>query len=182
MERRKQRKLGVRTSFEFGETELVHEFRSLDGIYQATVAYDWIRADSPESLAVRSPWFKFVALLSVPLIYAASLHIFDYTEKTIVFLSGILSGVTIAYLTSVVRYSVLHTTYGSIFVIRDSAHDDILSEIRRRRRTLLREKYFHVDTNASLKSELDKYRLLLEEGAITQAEYVRVSEDLLARA
>lgn len=79
------------------------------------------------------------------------------------------------------RYSTLRSDSGKLLVIRDGKHDAIMERIRSGKRTSLREKYFFYDASNTVEQELRKYQYLKDDGAITEEEFVKVSNALLEK-
>lgn len=79
---------------------------------------------------------------------------------------------------SKVKYSVFKTERGSVFVIQDKNHDNIVDEIQSRRKSQLLNWYGEVNPENSLEQEIGKFKWLAEQEILTKEE----SETKIAQA
>jgi hypothetical protein len=79
---------------------------------------------------------------------------------------------------SKVKYTVFRADRGNIFVIQDKNHDEIIRELNTRKKSQLLQWYGEINPENDLKSEIQKYKWLAEQGVITKEE----SEQKMAHA
>jgi len=79
---------------------------------------------------------------------------------------------------SKVKYSVFKADRGSIFVIQDKKHDEIISELNNRRKKQLLDWYGDVNPKNDLEKEIGKFKWLYEQKVITKEE----SDNKIAQA
>ena len=79
---------------------------------------------------------------------------------------------------SKVKYSIFQAEHGSIYVIQDKKHDDIVSELNIRRKKQLLNWYGEVNPENELENEIGKFKWLVEQSIITKEE----SEQKIAQA
>lgn len=166
-----QKRFANRTAFEFAEETLTFTLEDKGGSVDFEVAY----ADIPTKAATfveRSAWLRNAGLLWV-LIGGLQIAYAVYRGAS---LSGsgfwLLVGLIClaAYWICVTKYSTLKTSNGTIYVIRDGKHDDIVDEIGKRRVSQLRLWYADVDPNNDPNREIAKFNWLVENSVITRAE------------
>ena len=71
---------------------------------------------------------------------------------------------------SKVKYSVFQTDHGSVFVIQDKRHDEIISELNARRRKQLLQGYGEINFSNDPQKEINKFRWLSEQNALSREE------------
>lgn len=71
---------------------------------------------------------------------------------------------------SKVKYSVFYTDQGSVFVIQDKRHDEIISELSTRRKKQLLEWYGEINFANDPQKEISKFRWLSEQNALSREE------------
>lgn len=71
---------------------------------------------------------------------------------------------------SKVRYSVFQTEQGSVFVIQDKRHDEIISELNIRRKKQLLQWYGEINFANDPQKEINKFRWLSEQNALSREE------------
>ena len=74
------------------------------------------------------------------------------------------------YLASRVKYTVLFTKSGNLFIIQDKKHDQIYSEIMNRRKIELLRMYGNVNSHSDYETELEKFGWLRRHGVIDSIE------------
>ena len=71
---------------------------------------------------------------------------------------------------SKVTYSVFKAETGNIFVIHDSKHEKIISEINARRKAQLLDWYGEINLQNELSQEIGKFKWLVEQGVMSKEE------------
>lgn len=69
-----------------------------------------------------------------------------------------------------VKYSVFQAQKGSVFVIQDKRHDEIISELNARKKSQLLKWYGEIDLENGIQNEINKFRWLCEQQALTKEE------------
>ncbi|MGF1725540.1 hypothetical protein [Photobacterium nomapromontoriensis] len=69
------------------------------------------------------------------------------------------------------EFTVLCTDRYNVKVMKDKHHDEIISELYKRRKNALRSKYFEIDMNNGIEEEISKIDWLLENEIIDKEEY-----------
>lgn len=136
---------------------------------------DFSYADFPKKSSIQieqNEWLRNVGLLWI----ALGVFQLGYAVYSGASLSGkgfwmILGAacVTWAYF-SKVKYTVFQAERGSIFVIQDKQHDQIINEINARKKSQLLHLYGDVDPENSLENEINKFKWLAAEAIISQEE------------
>ena len=167
-----QKRFANRATFGFGDSELRYTVRDASGSNTVTVPYAEIERGQDE-MVERNAWLRnagiFWICLSL-LIVAAS----DTTPRRLRGVGWMIIGLgcLIAYRFRTTTFTVLHSSKGRLFVIRnDATHDQILDAIDSRRRSQRREWYAHVDLENAPARETAKFDWLKAEGVISDAEH-----------
>lgn len=79
---------------------------------------------------------------------------------------------------STIKYSIFKLERGNIFIIQDKNHDQIIEEIRTRRKSQLLSWYGDFDPDNDIENEIGKFNWLVEQGALSKEE----SEKKIAQA
>lgn len=79
---------------------------------------------------------------------------------------------------SIIKYTVLQTSNGGVFVIQDKYHDQIMSTIKERRKKQLLNWYGNINSEGDLEEEINRFKWLHNQGVLTKEE----SENKIAQA
>lgn len=85
----------------------------------------------------------------------------------------------ILYYARTTKYTVLKSEEGNILIIKNKQHSKILDAIISNKKALLRERYFYFNKDNAPEVELNKYKYLLTNGAISHDEFREISAQLL---
>lgn len=69
-----------------------------------------------------------------------------------------------------IKYTVMSTDHGSIFVIEDKKHDQIINELNARKKVQLLEWYGEINPEIEIEKEIAKFNWLVEQEAMTKDE------------
>lgn len=166
-----QKRFSNRATFAFGERELKYTIRDRSGSHSFGIEYGSIPDDVSE-LEERNVWYRNVGIFWVGLgILQIGMRFADSGDfrGSLWLTLGIVCFV--AYWVGTTRYSVINTEKGKIFVIKDKSHDQVLKELKERRRGQWRAWYGEVNLANDPAKEIGKFRWLKEHDAITEAEY-----------
>lgn len=166
-----QKRFSNRTKFEFGDQSLRYTMSETSGSQTFSVEYLEI-PDDHGSFTERNPWYRNVGVFWV--LIGMFMVVGRYMD------SGELRGslwLTLGIVCFIVfwvartAYTTFSTRNGRIFVIQDASHDAILKEIHDRKLKELRRLYCEVDFDAEPNKEIEKFRWLLNRGAISEDEF-----------
>jgi hypothetical protein len=87
-------------------------------------------------------------------------------------------GFVISYNLKKVKIIELSTGKGSIIVLDNPEGNIMIDEIKRKRNEYLREKYFMINWENELTSELDKFAALKNIGAISENEFDKIRKEI----
>lgn len=79
---------------------------------------------------------------------------------------------------SKIKYTVFRSERGSVFIIQDGKHDQIIDELEKRRKSQLLRWYGNVNPENDLENEIKKFQWLAEQGVMSKEE----SESKIAQA
>ena len=177
-----QKRLAHRTSFTFGPRKLA--VRMEDD--RAAVAFEQPYEDIP--FETRTFTEKMMALRGAAIFFGL---VGCYQGFAYVMLDAgtgalVLSAVQFAlaaaaewgYRRSNVSFTVTDTPGGSIFVIQDRQHDDIMAAISDRRRSVLRSIAGDIDPENPVDFEVEKFTWLRDHAVITEDEFAEKLEAL----
>lgn len=167
----KQKKSSNRTKFEFGDDEFKYSFADRRVSLDISIKY----AQFPKSAnkrEERNEWLRnagvFWILFGSAFFLTAVVNGESYVGKLFWIVLG---GVCLAYYNySATRYSVFPTEAGTVFIIRDQKHDDIVKEIMSRKKKLLLSWYGGIDYENEPEYEIQKFNWLRDQGALTDEE------------
>lgn len=174
----RQSRFSNKTTFVFGDEAFKYTLKDTTGQQSFSVPYTYIPTDKNE-LEERNPWFRNVGLFWVLIGVVQFTYGLFETGALIPSIWLILGLVCFAiYRIASTRYTVLNTKRGSIFVIRDGKHEEILHELAIRRKTQLRTLYGVIDYDNDPSVEMNKFRWLFQEGVITKQELEITLEEI----
>jgi len=174
-----QKKLSNKSTFTFQDDYFNFACEDKSG----ATDYDIHYGDVPQKsslLIEQNEWLRNVGLLWI----AIGLFEFGYalyagnslSGKGFWFFIGICC--TTWALFTKVKYTVFKCQEGSVYVIRNKQHDEIIAEITRRRKAQLLQWYGEVNPDNDLENEIKKFKWLVEQGAMS----VEASEQKIAEA
>ncbi|MEQ9562201.1 MAG: hypothetical protein RLN69_06740 [Woeseiaceae bacterium] len=173
-----QKRFSNKTRFEFGDLSLRHTIADTAGSETFSVEYIEI-PDDHRSFTERNPWFRNVGMFWV--LIGLFMIIGRYMD------TGELRGslwLTLGIVCFIVfwvartSYTIFSTQHGRIFVIQNASHDAIVNEIRDRKRKQLRRLYGEVDLSAEPNKEIEKFRWLLNHGAVSEDEFIEIERKI----
>lgn len=163
-----QTKFGNQHTFEFHENEVNFAFKDKSG--SGDVDIDYVLIPEKTSIQIeRNEWLRNVGALWL-LIGAFQVTFALLNDKP---LSGtgfwvLVGSVCLAaYKWRQVKYTVFRTDQGSLFVLDDKNHDEILKELVSRKRNRLLQLYGEVDPSNDAAQEAEKFRWLHKRGVIS---------------
>ncbi len=174
-----QKRFSNQTGFKFQEDSLEYTVKDNSGRRTFTVEYAGISTDSGE-IEERNAWYRNVGFFWV-LIGAFSVFS-HFTESgeirgSIWLTLGVICFALYGYLKT--TYTTLDSEKGQIFIIKDSKHDDIESEIESRRKNQWFRWYGSVDYGNEPNSEIGKFQWLLDRDAISQDQFTEFRAQIL---
>jgi hypothetical protein len=178
-----QKRLGNVHTFTFGETHLTFRYKDRKGEGEFEVAY----SEVPEKHSVvieANDWLRNVGLLWCAiggLQVALALGRNGSVAGSGFWLIIGLACLAAHYLRKV-RYSVFKTSEGTIFVIQDKDHDALVGEMSKRRRAQLVAWYGEINPENSPEREIEKFKWLEKEGALTPQEAAARISQIKVRA
>lgn len=177
-----QKTLLEKRSFFLLPNKLKIYFKDLKGEHEDYISYEAFKGDAKISCS-RNSKFLFISLAMMAfsiciLLQSLSIENLYYVlfPLTLALFSGFL------YLYRQENYIILET-YDCKRVIffrnkpNQRALERFLAQLWSHRKKYLREKYFYIDYKNNLKQQTDRLRWLLEQHAITKAEYMFAQED-----
>lgn len=166
-----QKKRSNKHTFTFKENHLSFAYEDKTGTGEIDIAY----GDFPNKLSTRieqSDGLKLVGILWTA-IGAYQLGYGIYNNLT---LSGrgfwLFLGIIclLVYYFTKVKYSVFNTERGSVFVIQGRNHDQIIDEIKTRRKKQLFDWYGAINPENPIENEINKFNWLVKEEIIPKEE------------
>ena len=157
-----QKRFAVKHTFTFSEQQLNFAFKDRSGSGDVDVAY----ADIPKKKSVRideNSWLRNAGILWCAIGVAALL-----LKWSGVMWLPIGIACLVWYHFSKVRYTILQAEEGSIWVIQDKKHDDILREISDRRNRQLLSWYGEINYENDPQSEIKKFNWLAEQEVLSK--------------
>ena len=181
-----QKKLSNKHTYIFEEDSLNYLYEDKSGSDDLTLNY----ADFPEKNSIsieQNEWLRNVGilwgLLGIYQIGIAAINNYSLSGRGFWLVIGIICIIWYAF--TKVKYSVFKTAAGNIFIIHDEHHNQIIAEIKSRRKKQLLNWYGEVNLENDLESEINKFKWLVKQNVmseqeaeekIAQAEYVYKSE------
>lgn len=166
-----QKKGSNRYTFTFKDDVVNFAYKDKSGSGDADIRY----ADFPKKCLIlieQNEWLRNVGFLwiFVGVVQIGFAITYDDFRSGVGFwlLVGIIC-VVWSYSTKITN-SVFKTDHANVFVIQDSKHDQIVSELQARRRAQLLEWYGQIDFRGDRDKETAKFNWLLEEGILSQQE------------
>jgi len=167
----KQKRFSNNHSFTFNEDTLNFAFKDKSGSDDFDLQY----ADFPEKSSIsieQNEWLRNVGFLWC-LLGAYRMGTAVYNDLSLSgtgfwFFLGIIC--LIWFACTKVKYSVFKTEAGNVFVINDSNHDKIISEINKRKKAQLLKWYGDINIENELESEVNKFKWLADQNVITKNE------------
>jgi hypothetical protein len=174
----RQSRFSNKTAFVFGGEALKYTLKDMNGRQSFSVPYTYIPRDTNE-LEERNPWFRNVGLFWMLIGVVQVIYRLFETGTLVPSLWLILGLVCFGiYRIASTRYLVLNTEKGSIFVIHDRKHEEILHELATRRKNQLKTLYGAIDYHNDPSAEMNKFRWLFKEGVITRQELEMTLEEI----
>ncbi len=166
-----QKKKSHKHIFTFHEDTFTFAYQSKHGSGELDLDYMDV-AEKPFVQIERNDWLRNVGYIWL-IVGGIQLGIAAYAQMS---LAGrgvwILLGVAclaIEYF-SRVKFTVFHVDRWNVHVIQDKHHDQIVQTLKERKKEQLLKHYADIDPNNSLEMEINKFRWLVKEGALTQEE------------
>lgn len=163
-----QKKFGNEHTFDFGENEVNFAFKDRSGSGDVDIDYGAIPEKTSTQIE-RNEWLRNVGLLWL-LIGGFQVTFALLNDRP---LSGTGFWVLVgsiclaAYKWRQVRYTVFNTDQGSLFIIDDARHDQIVEELVSRKRERLLQLYGEIDPSNDAARETEKFRWLHKRGVIS---------------
>ncbi len=167
-----QKKMSNRHLFTFNDESLNFAYSDKSGSGDVDIPY----AHFPKKPFIKidqNEWLRNVGILWLiigVLQLGTALYADHYAGATLLWLT--LGAICLAWAHySKVKYTVFQAEKGSVFIIQDrSTHDQIISEIRSRRKNQLLDWYGEIDTENAPENEIEKYKWLCEQEVLTKQE------------
>lgn len=167
-----QKKMSNRHTFSFNDDSLNFAYSDKSGSGDVDIPY----AHFPQKSFIKidqNEWLRNVGILWViigVLQFGTALYAGHFAVATMFWLT--LGAICLAWAHySKVKYTVYQAEKGSIYVIQDrNTHDQIISEIRSRRKKQLLDWYGEIDTENAPENEIEKYKWLCEQEVLSKQE------------
>ena len=178
----KQKKFSNEIHFDFSDNFLHYYSKDKSGSEKFSVKYLQISFDSIRELVERNSWYKMAGIFWIFLgVIQMAYSLKEGLAFRIPFWLIVGCFTYLIYFINVVKYTMLRSENGDIYIINDNKHDEIFNEIKNRRRSALRSLYGAVDSCNEPETELEKFDWLLREDAITHEEYAAAKVAILSR-
>lgn len=168
----KQKRMATKTSFKFDDTELHHLVRDNSGEIEFSVSYGAIPA-KPRKVFNRNNWLRNVGVIWVVLgLISVGLALVGARgdESSILgssFWLFIGLGCLAFYRLTWSEYSVYDTEVGSIWVVHDDQHDDIVAAMQERRKERLLAWFHSLEFEGNVENEIDTIEWLEKNGVFS---------------
>ena len=164
-----QKKLNNTHTFRFEDEFINFAYKDKSG----SGDFDLYYADFPEKSSItieQNEWLRNVGILWGLLgCYDIASDIYSGSSLSVFWLGLGLICLVCFFLTKV-KYSVFKTEQGNAFIIKDSKHENIISEIDKRKKAQLLMWYGEINLENELDNELKKFDWLVQKNVITQSE------------
>lgn len=166
-----QKKLGRKVKFLFHPDYVNMVLKDSTGTADVDVFYSEIPIKRQESIE-QNGWLLYLGSvwLVIWLVNAASRLIQGQPMDGSWILLVIASPFLLFYLLSRVKYTVLPTNHGTLFIIKDKQHNLIYDEMMSRRKKALLTIYGEINTNNAPKDEIEKFQWLHRQGVLDTQE------------
>ena len=173
-----QKRFSSQTDFEFGEETLKYTIKNKSGAADLEIAYADIPV-KPSMQEDRNEWLRNVGLIWVLLgaflLGSAIIAGDELSGQGFWLVVGL--ACLVFYRLSFTRYSVLAGERGTVLILRDAKHDEILNEIRNRRKSQLRLWYGDLNPSNDPDREIAKFNWLAENEVLSRSE----ADELIAK-
>ncbi|WP_028865368.1 hypothetical protein [Psychromonas aquimarina] len=167
----KQKKLSNLHTFTFSDNHFNFAFKDNSGSDDFDLNY----ADFPDKSSIsieQNEWLRNVGvvwcLLGCYRIGTAIYSDLSLSGTAFWLFIGLICLVWFAF--TKVKYSVYKTEQGRIFIINDKKHDEIISEIKERKKAQLLKWYGEINLENELEDEVHKFNWLAKQNVISQQE------------
>ena len=168
----RQKKLSNRMRFVFGEDALAYTFEDSQHRYRYSLDYDDVPFTQTEFTerfeALRATAILWAVLGVFYLVRAVADGAVSVTAIVLFALAGLSY---LGYRKLDASFTVFDTQMGRLLIAQDKNHDEILSEIVSRRRSVILKSHGEVDADNDPEQERAKFAWLRARGVITEDEY-----------
>ena len=167
----KQKRLSNNHTFTFEDEHVNFAFKDKTG----SDDFDFNYADFPDKSSIsieQNEWLRNVGFLWCLLgVYRIGSYIYNEQPLTgtgFWLMLGIICLVWFAC--TKVKYSVFKTERGNVYVIQDGKHEQIVSEIKSRKKKQLLDWYGDINLDNDKENEIEKFKWLAKQKVISEAE------------
>jgi hypothetical protein len=170
-----QKRFSNKCIFEFLEDYLRYTIREKGNETTYNVTYDSIKLHDFGSLVERNTWYRNAGLLwvAIGIIFSVIQFLQNQTFAISIWIWIGLLCLTVFWFTKS-EFSTLQAFEGTLYVIKDKKHDQIIEELKERRRSSLFTMYGLIDYTNDFEEEIEKFRWLLQEKSITKEHFEEV--------
>ncbi len=177
----KQKKFSNSTVFIFGKDKLKYSIKDRGGSSTFNVEYAEIPLDQNE-FDERNSWYRNVGIFWVAIGFMQLYFMVTEDAGFKVPIWLLLGSVCfVFYYIARTSYTVIPTNSGSVFVIKDKKHDEILSELYQRRKGQLLSWYGKINLANEPENEIAKYQWLFDQEVINEGEFESYKNEVLAQ-
>jgi len=170
-----QKRFSNKCRFEFLEDYLRYTIRDKGSETSFNVTYDSINLHDFGSLIERNTWYRNAGLLWIGIGIIFSLIEFQQSQTFAISIWVWVGLICLAvFWFTKCEFSTLKAFEGKLYVIKDSKHDQIINELKEKRRLSLFTMYGLIDYSNNYEEEIEKFRWLLQEKSITKEHFEEV--------
>jgi len=173
----RQGAFGTKTEFEFLPDRLKFTLKTSSSVQSFFVAYRSININEITDYSVKNAWVLNAGL--VWMVFGGAFFLMKTTLGLFWFAAGVLTYA--GGLLTKKNYSRISADSCNLLVIRDRQHDEIIAALRAANLLYLR-RYAGFYENESLVDATERFRFLLNAGAISQDEFIRLHTEASGRS
>ena len=177
--RQQQRKISIKTDFKYGEEDLQYTIKKPNGSRTFVANYASITVANKNEMVEQNAWLRNAGILCliIGVVHRGILILEADQLQTLVWLvSGAIC--LIIHAIAKTEFTVLSCDIGDILIIKDSKHDKVLEEIRRRRKNLIMGLYGDINIENNPEDEVAKFLWLKDQGYISEKKLHSIIEQI----
>jgi hypothetical protein len=161
-----QKKFFEEISFRFESDGFAYHLKDRSSTTDIFVKYDELNFQARYTTTKKNEYFRNVGYIW--LILGA---VFTFPSMHINFWVYVGAICLVIYYVSEMKFTIIPFDRGSIYLIKDDQHDDIIEELRKRAKNVLISRYGEIDYGRTFEDERKKYKAMLDTQLIGESEF-----------
>ena len=181
MKELRQKSWSNKTTFQFTDNKLQYSIKDSNGTHSFSIEYGSVSLDDKRELEEKNSWFRNVGILW--LLIGGLQTILRFSDSGDIKLSIwlILGFICFAVFMFVkTKFTIFKTESGNILIIQNKQHDQILDEIKKRRKEQLLAWYGEINYDNNPNDEMNKFIWLKNQTLISEDDLKEVEAKLIA--